>query len=112
MGRKTSKTAVAGVPVEVMGNKNIKEMKDGLRELELKEVDLTRKRAFRAVAEGLEANVVVLNKYGQEVDLGPDHKVRLQASKDALEILRDSEGNVGKIFPTINLFTAGGVRIG
>ena len=89
--------------------KDNKDVIEALREKELKEVNLTRKKAFRAVAEALLATII--DKFGNDTG-EPDHKTRLQASKDALEILRDNAGAVVQKCPTINLFTSGGVRIG
>lgn len=76
------------------------DLKEDLRERELMETDLTRRKMFRAVSEALDATRIIVNKYGTPVGEVADHTVRLAAAREAREILGETarkDASTGKM---------------
>ena len=78
--------------VELLPDKvNNKNLQEALREQELKETDLTRKKLFRVVSEALDAEDILLDDNNKEVGRTPNHEIRLKAAKEAREILGETK---------------------
>ena len=88
----------------------ISSLKEDLRERELREEDLTRKKLFRVVSEAMEAEEVLYDKEtGKEVGRTPDHEVRLKAAREAREILGETAmPSKGRVMPNIIVYMPGG----
>ena len=84
------------------------ELRKDVRDLELKETNLVRRRAFAAIADALEAKIIVRDRYGNLMGTDVDHKIRLQAAKDALEILGDNNDSLGSKIPLIKIGLSNG----
>ena len=91
---KPAKLEIEVVPTEIM--------KKDLRERELEEADLTRKKLFVRVSEALDAEEVLVDDEGREIGRTPDHKVRLAAAREAREILGETAlPSKGRVMPNI-----------
>ena len=91
------------VKTDLPSNKNQnKQLQEDLREKELRETDLTRRKLFRTVSEALDAEDVVIDEEGTVISREPDHKTRLMAAREAREILGETaQPNKGMVMPNI-----------
>jgi hypothetical protein len=87
-------------------------LKEDLREMELREADLTRRKLFRVVSGALDAVKLTVNDEGGVICEEPDHEVRLKAAKEAREILGETAAKQGaQRIPAIVLILPGGARV-
>lgn len=98
---------------EIIKTSEIATLSEDIRDAELRETDLSRKKVFAAISRGLTAKKPVINKYGSIVGEIDDYAIQLMAAKEAREVLADvaikKNNSTGKMPPIIIKHSDGSV---